>query len=317
VTKSGAISFLWRKKKMQSQLEALMQEIGTPDAVCMLSLSEKLLLTHTLTHSPNSKFKIQNSVYWIEHDPIGRWLTGNPWLPRLRRLSKRATTIVVSHLSRDHYLRLGWNHDKTVAIQNGIDFNRIGDPLPRKRSSKDEPLRLGCIARLSPEKGVDVLLQAMSDLPPHVTLAIAGTGKQERMLRRLTDTLGLQDRVTFLLPESDIRGLYEQFDAFVLPSRAHDPFGLTVAEAMALGLPAVVTDACGIAGSVNGTEALVVPAGSAEALKDGILHLLEPETFNHLAQNGSGTAREKFSLERMVQSYENVFTGTPLHSPPS
>lgn len=314
VTKSGAISFLWRQKKMQKQLVTLMQKIGTPDAICMLSLSEKLLLT--------AQYPILNTPYpihtfWIEHDPIGRWLTLNPWLPRLRRLSKDATTIVVSELSRDIYLRLGWNHDRTVAIPNGIDVARLGTPLVRERHTKDTPLRLGCIARLSPEKGIDLLLQALHALPPFVTLSIVGTGKEEHALRRLTASLELQDRVTFLFPDTNIHTLYEQFDALVLPSRSHDPFGLTAAEAMSLGLPVIVTDACGIAGSLHGTDALICPAHSAEGLQESILHLLEPATFNRLAKNGPNVAREKFSVERMVQSYENVFTTVTSLSSPS
>jgi glycosyltransferase involved in cell wall biosynthesis len=312
VTKSGAISFLWRRKKMRAQLGALMGEMEPPDAVCMLSLSEKLLLTEFPIPNPQSPIPI----FWIEHDPIGRWLTMNPWLPRLRALSKRATTIAVSTISREHYLHLGWDHDRTIAIPNGIDLGRLGPPFPRKRTAADEPLRLGCIARLSPEKGVDLLLAAMRNLPAHVTLAIAGTGRQEGLLRRLARAYDIEDRITFLLPESDIRSLYEQFDAFVLSSRTHDPFGLTAAEAMALGLPVIVTDACGIVGSLGGTEALVVPAGSTEALETGIRHLLEPATFNRLAANGPPLAREKFSLESMVQSYEDVFTRTPASPSP-
>lgn len=317
VTKGGAISFLWRKKKMQKQLEAMMKEIGTPDAVCMLSLSEKLLLTDILTSNQNSKFNIQNSIYWIEHDPIGRWLTMNPWLPRLRRLSRMVTTIVVSDLSRNMYLHLGWDHDRTIAIPNGIDSTRLGTPFTRERHKKNEPLRLGCIARLAPEKGIDLLLQALHALPPFVTLAIVGTGKEEHTLHQLTKTLELQDRVTFLLPTTNIHALYEQFDALVLPSRTHDPFGLTTAEAMALGLPVIVTDACGIAKLLNGTDALIVPANSSEGLQESILHLLEPATFNRLAKNGPNVAREKCSMERMVQSYENVFTTVASLSHPS
>ncbi len=316
VTKAGAVSFLWRRRMMRAQLHVLLAEIEPPDAVCMLSLSEKLLLTDILAEGQQPKAKSHMPVFWIEHDPIGRWLTMNPWLPQLKRWSKLATTITVSNGSRDHYLRLGWDHDKTIAIPNGIDLARIGEPFTRRRTAKEEPLRLGCIARLSQEKGVDVLLTALRDAPEQATLAIAGVGKLERALRRLTDDLGLSDRVTFLLPEHDIRSLFDQFDAFILPSRSHDPFGLAAAEALALGLPTIVTDACGIAGHLDGSEALVVPADSAEALTEGIGHLLDPATFNRLAESGPTLAREKFSLETMVRKYEDVFTGTSASAAP-
>src|SRR3989344_9112693 len=101
VTKWGAVSFLWRKRHMQRKLvhevKQIMLRDGSPEGnppqhdkiIFMLSFSEKLLLT---------KWAVAQGikVFWIEHDSVGRWLTKNPWLPKLRKLSELVTTVVVS-----------------------------------------------------------------------------------------------------------------------------------------------------------------------------------------------------------------------------
>jgi len=307
VTKWGAVSFLWRKEKMRRKLvkevttcfdtallchtERSRSTVAAPTQhdVCifMLSLSEKLLLTDWAA-SKGIK------VFWVEHDRIGRWLTMNPWLPKLRMLSKLATTIVVSDLSRDLYLKLGWPAARIVTILNGIDTLRF---IPNPNSSTSpNPFHIGCIARLTYDKGVDLLIDAVQDLP-NVTLTIIGTGREEERLQQ-------RARCKFLKSVPDIPAFYHSLDVLVLPSRSHDPFGLVVAEAMAAGVPTIVTDACGIVRHLSAGDALIVQAGNAAALRNAIQTLLAlPKLRSDLAQRGPRIARERFSQERMVTAY--------------
>lgn len=328
VTAWNAISFWWRKRRMRKELIRIvegfdeesdeLQASSGPQpiaygsrltAVCMLSLTEKLLLTKT-AHARGIR------VCWIEHDRIGRWLTHNPWLPRLRRLSTRAITVPVSRLSGTLYERLGWHAGDIHPIPNGIDERRLTACSRRARRITDSSrLRLGCIARLSPEKGVDVLIRAMRDVPEEVTLEIVGTGPQQDALRQLAQRHGLSKRIAFRAPEQDVRGVYERFDALVLPSSDHDPFGLVAAEAMLLGLPVIVTHRCGIADNLkHGRDALVVQGGSSDALAAAIRQLQNPSVFAILTEHGPKTAHEKFSAKRMVEEYEHLFT---IPVPPS
>ena len=200
VTKWGATSFLWRKRKMQKKLVSAVKvawvsdpcfgdpslSVGMipapPDAIFMLSLSEKLLLTEW-AHSKGIK------VFWIEHDRIGRWLTKNPWLPRLRKLSRLATTITVSDLSRDLYLEMGWDPEKTISIPNGVDVKRFG--VMQHGPEGHATFHVGCIARLTHDKGVDLLIEAVKDLP-NVTLTIVGQGKEERTLHQRAEEVNQQ-----------------------------------------------------------------------------------------------------------------------------
>ena len=311
VTKGSAISFLWRMRSMRKKLKKILTEANSyklkANIVVMLSLTEKLLLTDIAS-------KKGVKVFWIEHDRIGNWLRKNPWLKLLLRQSQLATTIVVSELSKKLYNELGWKEKNLLAIPNGIDL-----PSPRGRGVGGEGLRLACIARLSPEKGVDILLEAIKDLP-NISLTIIGTGPEQNTIKKMIVRINestlrrgsgqAPQRINVLTNIKNPAGFYSQIDALVLPSRDHDPFGLVAAEAMMAGVPIIVTDACGIASYLdNGKDAIVVRAGSVEALKEGILKLATRNSRLTIAKEGQMTAQQKFSAEKMVENYELVLTG--------
>lgn len=318
VTKWFALSFLWRRVAMHKTLITAFDH-AKPDVVCMLSLSEKILLT---THAAEK----DSRVFWIEHDRIGRWLIKNPWLKPLRRQSRSATTICVSDLSRTMYLHLGWDPTKTIAIPNGID-EAISDKRLAIRTNPNPtmltadrypltasslPLRIGVIARLSSDKGIDILINAVSRVP-QATLTIIGRGWEERSLLRLINALDLSERVRILPQIEDLGDFYRSLDVSVLPSRDHDPFGLVAAEAMLCGTATIVTDACGIAGYLqHETDALIVPAADAAALSAAIQRLMDAGIRKKIAATGQKTAKRIFSLSAMVSAYETLFTESLL-----
>lgn len=162
VTKWGALSFFWRKKKMSRLLTEAIKQFHDLDAVIMLSLSEKLLLTPILTNpevrSPNPEVL----TFWLEHDKVGRWLEKNPWLGKMKVLSKKVTTVVVSELSKKIYVELGWREDRVVAIPNGIDPQRFEKSEAQNQKTTKH---IGCVSRLTHDKGVDLLIKAVNELP--------------------------------------------------------------------------------------------------------------------------------------------------------
>ena len=299
VTKWHALTFIRKQFRMKKKLIKAIELHEKPDAIVMISLSEKLLLTH-----PAHEMGIK--VFWLEHDRIGRWLTMNPWLHRLRKLSTEATTIGVSELSRQIYLSLGFPEKRVKAIANGIDLDRFkveSSKLKVKPSTSNlKPttrnlLRIGCVSRLSPEKGVDVLVDAVRDLPD-TSLEIIGTGPQKL---ELPSNAKIIDRV------EDLGSFYQSIDVLVLPSREHDPFGLVAAEAMTLGTPVIVTDACGIADYLaSGNDSLVVKANSSKALKGAILKLFDDDLRKSIGFTGNKTATKKFAFEKMIKAYECI-----------
>ncbi len=288
VTKFGAISFLWRKITMRQKLNTLLESFSKLDAICMLSLSEKILLTPLA-------LKKGIRVVWIEHDKVGNWLTKNPSLPLLKKLSAYVTTICVSDLSADIFRNLGYAN--VIAIPNGV-------PPPPKDFTPhefDETLRLGCIARLSKEKGVDLLAEAVRNTE-NVTLFVNGKGDQH---------IPTTPTITVKADVHNINDVYRQIDVLVLPSRQEDPFGLVVAEAMLRGIAIICTDACGIAGYLEDEQnALIVPAGSAKALEKAVSRLQDTRLRNRLAAQGKATAKQMFTTAQMVNKYTEVLQGS-------
>lgn len=303
VSKTAIARFVVKKKKMKADLEALLAGFKKLDAIVMLSLTEKLLLTDIAA-------KRGMKVVWIEHDPVGRWLTANPWKKLLQKQSAFATTVTVSELSRVQYLEMDFDPKKTVAIPNGIADEWFGKATKTRKD--DGSLHLGYVGRLAEEKGVDLLLRAVADLDD-VTLDVVGDGPEEKELRKQADKLGLGHRVRFLGRTDDPAHAYGTIDALVLPSRTIDPFGMVVAEAMAMGVPCLVTDACGIASCLEAArDVLVVKRDNVRTLADGMKALREKEKRDLLSKNGAKAARQQFALSTMVDRYESLFTGKTL-----
>lgn len=301
VTPLGAVSFLWRRRRMLRLLADTLDAIGPLDAVVMLSLSEKILLTPVALQK-------NIRVLWIEHDRVGRWLRWNPWLPLLRRLSRHVTTVTVSGLSRKLYLEIGFDPDHTVSIPNGVERPpSSGAPI---RAKKSPSVQIGCIARLSYDKGVDLLIEAMRGVEG-ARLTIVGDGREEGALRDHLNILG--ERATLLATVTDIAAFIRSLDLLVLPSRLHDPFGLVAAEAMMLGVPVVVTDQCGIAGSLtHNKDAVIVRADSSVALQEALALLAgDPLKRASLADEGKLTAERLFTIDRMVESTLSLLGSHP------
>lgn len=281
-------------------VEFLETRKSLPEAIFMISLSEKLLLTSwALEHDIR--------VFWIEHDRISPSLTWNPWLPTLRKLSKNVTTIVVSDLSKKMYRELGWDEEKIIAIPNGVCNVMVSranhDTFHR---AQGDMLHIGCIARLTPDKGVDLLIDAVTDTP-EVELTILGRGPEESYFRKIIDERNLSHRIRLQSWIDDTRDFYSSIDVLALPSREHDPFGMVVAEAMCCGVPVIVTQACGIAGYLHdGVDAIVVPENSSLALKEAILKIKTGDFKHRLSDHARKTVKEKFSVGNMVDAYEKL-----------
>ena len=302
VSKKTLLSFLWRKKAMKQKLEGAFKQFCEHglDAIFMLSLSEKLLLTQTSVDSGIPTF-------WIEHDSIGPWLTRNPLLRSLRKLNKLVTTIGVSKLSRKLYVNLGWDSDKTISIPNGIDALRFYNIKQLGECETFDRPRIGCVARLAKEKGVDLLIKAMRDVP-YAHLSIVGLGPEHDNLEKLIGKLDLDDRVTIIPRKGNLAAFYRSIDIFVLPSRSHDPFGLVACEAMILDVPVIVTDACGIAEELeHEKDAYIVKANSKEALAEGMSDLLNDEKKRReIAHVGQKKAHSEFTEASMIDRYEQL-----------
>jgi glycosyltransferase involved in cell wall biosynthesis len=191
-------------------------------------------------------------------------------------------------------------------IPNGVDTARFF-PSARPSGTTCELLFVG---RLAPQKGVDILLNALARIPKGWRLRIAGDGPERERLSALAATLGLEGRVDFLgwtqrdaLPE-----LYRSADVFVFPSY-DEGMPNVVLEALASGLPIVATRIAGndqlVAEGENGT---LVPPGDPSAFASALMPLIADHALRAtLGATSRNIAVERFSWARSAAAYELLF----------
>jgi len=128
-----------------------------------------------------------------------------------------------------------------LALRNG---HAILSPIRTEDGSTTQQHGLvGFAGRLVPEKGVEILLRAISKLPD-VRLEIAGEGPLLPRLRELSFELGIAPRVNFLGYQSadKVKELYRRSSVICIPSVWQEPYGYAAAEALALGRGLIVSD---------------------------------------------------------------------------
>lgn len=212
---------------------------------------------------------------------------------------------------------VGGEAHKYVTIHNGIDPDRftIRQGLTRSDLGLQEGLPvIGTVCRLSePEKGLAVLLQAMTQLVgpsggPLCQLVIVGEGPSYGQLRALSEKLSLSHWVVFAGVRRDVAELLPLMDIFVLPSLS-EGFGIAIVEAMAAGRPVVATTVGGIPEIVrHGETGLLVPPGDPGSLAWAVRQLLDhPDRAATMGALGRQRARETFSIASVVKRHEDLY----------
>ena len=193
-------------------------------------------------------------------------------------------------------------------VPNGIDVGHF--TAAEAMSLAGEP-RLVVVASLTPEKGIDVLLKAMSFVGaefPSIRLYVIGDGPRRAELQGLASQLGLGAKVEFVGIQRDIRPYLAACDLTVLPSLS-EGMGLAAVEAMAVGRAVVGSHTGGIPEVVvEGETGLLVPPGDAQALASAVSALLRnPTRRAEMGQAGQARAKREFSLERALNSLQGVY----------
>jgi glycosyltransferase involved in cell wall biosynthesis len=201
--------------------------------------------------------------------------------------------------------RLHVVHNGAAGPDNGLA------PEPELERLALEGPFAGCIAVLSPRKGVDVLLKAapyVFERLPEARLAVVGNGSLRRDLERQARALGLGERVRFLGYRGPSARYLRSLDAFVLPSR-YEPFGIALAEAMACGVPQITTGVGGTAEVVrDGETGLLCRPEDPADLADRVVRILgDPHLRARMSEASRERHRRLFSVERMVDQLMEVF----------
>jgi len=200
--------------------------------------------------------------------------------------------VAVSQAARGVLLAAGVAPGRVSVIENGVDLSRFR-PAPRPQGQVRTVLAIG---RLVPQKGFDLLVQAMAELP-ELELLIVGEGPDASRLRG--------PRIALRGWVSDVPALLAQAELLVVPSR-WEGFGLVAVEAMAAGVPLIASDVPGLR-EVLGEAAVRVPPGDVGALAEAIRAVgADPERRCRMQEEGLRQAA-RFRIERCVEDYERLY----------
>ena len=205
----------------------------------------------------------------------------------------------------------GYQGPIKVIPQFGIEPDFFRPPLNR---DSGRAFVIGSAGRrLVPEKGIDLLLKAASDLPGIWRLQIAGEGPERPALQQLAEQLGIRDRVHFdgVIPSDQMPAYLGQLDVMVMPSRTlpnwKEQFGRALVEAMACGV-AVAGSNSGEIPNVIGDAGLIFPEDNISALHAHLLTLMTGETARDtLGEAGRQRVLANYTQQRVAAQTVNVY----------
>lgn len=237
-------------------------------------------------------------------------------------LGRRASRVIAVSEAVGRSLRAQkiFPDERICVVPNGVrldGFGGRGPRPPRGGAGAHEPV-VGIAGELREHKGLEEFLRAAALVVRRekgARFVVAGEdptpAKSYRTrLERLIHELGLAGRVRLTGALEDMAAFYSSLDVFVSASRV-EPFGLVMIEAMACGVPVVATATGGAVEIVcDGSTGRLVPVGDFEAIAAAVCVLLGDEDARaEMGERARERARERFSLERMVEATEHIYHG--------
>jgi glycosyltransferase involved in cell wall biosynthesis len=249
---------------------------------------------------------------------------------RVRQLAMVDAITAISQPLVETFVAIGFPVGKIVYIPQGVDLQRFRpvDLLAKREHRRaighadGGPIVL-FVGTILKRKGVDLLLDAWAAVHerlPQAQLVLVGmaeydaTHDNQRELNEYAEAMRRQAAaygasVTFAGLQEDIVKWYQAADLFVLPSRK-EGFGNVIIEAMACGLPVIVTPMDGVANETveNGRNGFIIE--DVAELSQKIIHLLaNPEEAAEMGARGQAIASEEFNLDVIAGEYDRLYFG--------
>ena len=231
-------------------------------------------------------------------------------LETLKKL--RIPVIANSDYVRGQLIRHGLPREQTVTLHCAI-------PIPK---TSTEPLtwethqnfRLLFAGRIVPEKGLEWLLKALTQVERRVHLDVAGEGWDQPRMERLAKKLGVSDRVTWhgWCEREKMDALYQQCYAMVFPSLWHEPAGLVTLEAYARHRPVIASSLGGIPEYVlDGKTGILILANDTKNLAAAINELAENyQKARSFGEEGYILLRERFTMKNHIKDLQVIYEKT-------
>jgi UDP-glucose:(heptosyl)LPS alpha-1,3-glucosyltransferase len=222
--------------------------------------------------------------------------------------SRLKAVIAISKMVADDLVRhYRFPRERIYHIPNGIDLSRFTPELRGRHRSKirqalgvaiDRPVVL-FVGTGFDRKGLDVAIETVARIKNGAELWVIGRDRRPNYFTALARRYGLAKRYRYFGPQADPTPWYGSADVMMLPS-VYEPFGLTVLEAMASGLPSVVSNRCGAREIVEQLDCrLVQSTYNKEGMIQALEYALELTSFPKTIERARSIA-EQYSLDTMI-----------------
>ena len=275
-----------------------------------------------LAHNGRAIFAAWGALFGLKIPLIGVSHSNN-----LKYSKKADALLVLTEAMRKRFIKAGYPPEKCAVMSNMIDLPQVRhcDCEPKAwqeaiqknhdwiaSASPRNDKSIGFMGRLSPEKGADILLQAVSILKQKniaVKLKIGGAGAEELPLRHLTEKLEIAEQVEFCgwVSKEGKADFFAGIDVLCVPSHL-ESFGLVVLEAWGFGVPVIASEVDGLAEIIaKGETGLLFPKNDAAELAETIEKLLfsEDNLAQKLIANGSKEVT-KYGIEEGAKRLEKL-----------
>ena len=236
---------------------------------------------------------------------------------RLINLGSSKIVFVSDHLREHYQTKFGFSLEKSVTIYNGVDTNRFyrkkDSSIKQKLGLGEEHILIGAVGNIRPAKGYDLFLLAariVFDKHPECRFVVAGqaSGELYEKLLRLRKELNLEDVLFFLGFREDTDIVLNNLDIYVLPS-VSEGFSLSTIEAMACGLPVVVTLSGGPNEIVKDNDNGFIVERDEKSISKALIKIIKSniarESFSVSAIDSITT---KFSISMTIKQYDKLIS---------
>jgi glycosyltransferase involved in cell wall biosynthesis len=243
------------------------------------------------------------------------------WLVRERRMLRDARAVCfTTAIERDSSAKTFWPRGwKSVVVSLGTS-EPAGEPdAQRERFLARFPALRGrryflFLSRIHRKKGCDLLLEAFGRVAPDANLDLVMAGPDEEGLQAGLEAqaqrLGISERVHWTgMLEGDVKwGALRGAEAFVLPSHQEN-FGVAVVEALACGIPVIISDKVNIWPDLVQDRAGIVKADTVEGTYQGMAAFLAmgPEERSQMIRNGVDCFRARYEMKRSARALSELF----------
>jgi len=223
--------------------------------------------------------------------------------------------ITVSEALKRQYVDIGFPSDSITVIPNGVPDEFILDHVNDKSIPNSSRFKLLYAGRIVKEKGTHIAILSIDYLVNslginNICLDIFGNGPQDyvKELEAIIQSRTLQDHVRIMeqIPRQELFERFSRYDAFLFPSIWEEPFGMTIIEAMARGVPVIASRVGGVPEIIQDNEnGLLVTPNDPIKLAEGVKKLVEDASIcKKFKKSGIRIVKEKFTNEVIVDQTE-------------